>query len=414
MADLQALVAKLGRGEVLTPDELALLGFGSTNSTSTADPLKDPNVVPTAKDGYKYVWNGTMWVEEPVVTTTIDAMKDPSKKPTPRPGFDYKWDATEGSWIEEAVTNPVAAPTTNIGVLKSTLSGLGFTAAILDQSTSFLNSLIGPNGGLDYDNAVQVFLNSKEYTLKDGTTIQSPFYAEYGYLNEGLKVPKTASELFNTVQGIQGVVEKYNLSSQYLTPESLKAYVKNNITVADLDARANMARLKAVNADPAYIESLTKLGYISTAADLTDFFLNPKIGKEQLDLNLSTGAFTTEAIRRAQSGIQFNKTDFEKLAAGLSSKGYSPEDIAAIAGKGFENIAQTLTPEQRLSGIYEKGNAATASTIQSELEQEQFNNLESKRRKKLAELEKNAFAGSSGTYGGRAASYTQQSTAGQF
>ena len=140
-------------------------------------------------------------------------------------------------------TDTNGAPTNNIDVLKATLRSLGFTSAILDSSTSFLNSLI--KEGLDYDNAVEIFLNTKEYTLKNGTKISSPFYTEYGYLNEGLVTPKTASELFNFVEGTKGVVDKYKLSSKYLSSDNLKLYVKNGVTVTNLAERAAMSELRA-------------------------------------------------------------------------------------------------------------------------------------------------------------------------
>jgi hypothetical protein len=97
---------------------------------------------------------------------------------------------------------------------------------------------------------------------------------------------------------------KYGFSDKYLTPDSLKNYVKNNVTVADLDERANTARLAALTADPAKTDAFVKLGYIASKEGLQDFFMDSKIGKEQLELNRNTGAFVAEAIRRNRSGIQ--------------------------------------------------------------------------------------------------------------
>jgi hypothetical protein len=161
-------------------------------------------------------------------------------------------------------SNTTGAPTTNIDILKAALKGMGFSSTIVESSTSFLNGLI--RDGLDYDNATEVFLNSKEYTLKNGQKITSPFYTEYGYLNEGLTVPKDANTLFNTVEGYKGVVEKYKLSSKYLTQDALKSYVKNDVTVADLAERAGTAQLRALEADPFQVNALIKQGFISSAA----------------------------------------------------------------------------------------------------------------------------------------------------
>jgi hypothetical protein len=289
-------------------------------------------------------------------------------------------------------------PTTNIDVIKAGLRGMGFTSAILDSSTSFLNSLIGEQ--LDMDNVLEVFLNNKDYTLKSGVKLTSPFYTEYGFLNDGLVVPKTASELFNAVEGYKEVIDKYSLSKKYLDKESLKLYTKNNVSVEDLARRANIATLKSVNQDPAYVEALQKLGYISTAADLKDFFMDPKIGQEQLNINRTTGAFAAEAIRRAQSGIQFNSERFKALAQTMVEKGVTEEGAATLAAQGFENIAAQLGTTTKLSGIYENQRAATMGQIQSELEKEEFSGLESERRKRLKAQEEAAFKGSAGTTSG--------------
>ena len=285
--------------------------------------------------------------------------------------------------------------TTNVDVLKSLLRGMGFTTSLIDSSADFLNRLL--KDGLDYDNAISIFLDSKEYTFKNGNKTTSPFYTAYGYLNEGLTTPKSASELFNAVEGYKEVVAKYALSDKYLTSDSLKKYVKNNVSVSELDERANAARLKAVNADKNYTDALMGLGYIKSPTDLTDFFLNPDIGKEALEQNRSTAAFSAEAIRRAQQGVTFDAERFKKITASLMGLGLSEEKIAATAAEGFEQIGEQLRPTQKLAGIYDRMPASEINQIQQELESEQFLGTASQRRKRLAEQEVRAFQRSAGT-----------------
>ena len=319
-----------------------------------------------------------------------------------------------GSSTLKSVTDP-AGPSTNITVLKSLLKGMGFNSGIIDSSSSFLMNLLSE--GLDYDNAVSIFLDSKDYTLKSGVKVTSPFYEQYGYLNEGMTNAKSASELYNFVEGSKGIIEKYGLSSKFLSQDSLKKYVKNNVTAKDLDERANAARLRAINADPAYVQSLKMLGYLGSSADLTDFYLDPAIGKEKLESNRSTGAFTAEALRRANAGIKTDREDmmrFERLTAGLQAKGLNEAQIGQAASEGFQNIANTLQPELALSNIFEGTNAASTQTIQSELEAEQYLGLESERRKRLKELGTNIFNQSTGMSTGRATSYSNYSSAGQI
>ena len=324
---------------------------------------------------------------------------------------DYSVGLAKGE-ITPSGSKVTTGPTTSTDVLKSLLKGLGFNASIIDSSTSYLTNLLSE--GLDYDNAVSVFLNSKDYTLKNGTKVTSPFYETYGYLNEGLVNPKKPDELYGFVEGAKGIIEKYGLSSKFLTSDSLKKYVKNNVTVADMDERANASRLKAISADPYQVDALIKLGHIGSAADLTDFYLDPAIGKEQLDLNRATGAFAAEALRRAKEGITFNKTTSQKYAAELQAKGYNETEIGATAQKAYSNIGEILQPEVGLSNIFEGKNAATSETIQSELEAEQLSGLASERRKRLAEQGTRLMQGSAGVFSGRMISYTNQSTAGQL
>ena len=296
-------------------------------------------------------------------------------------------------------------PSTSVDVLKALLKAQGFSSTIVDSSATYLNSLLKDN--LDYDNAIEVFLNTKEYTLKNGSKITSPFYTAYGYLNDGLTQPKSAAELFNAVEGYKGLQTKYGFSDKYLTSDSLKGYVKNNVTVADLDERANTARLAAITADPAKTDAFIQLGYIADATGLQDFYMDSKVGKEQMESNRNTGAFVAEAIRRSSTGIAVGQTqlgDFKKIAAELTAKGYTEAQIATAAATGFQNIGQDLGATTALAGIYEKAggtvesNAALQQSIQSELTQEEFMNMASARRKKLEEMNKKGFSGESGIY----------------
>lgn len=398
ISSLQQVVADANVAKGLNPDgskktntQIFQEGIAARDAEraalAAADPIFNKASEPAAPPGFKYTWiggtNTGKWTLYPVTT-----------------GGGAGGAGGAGGTGGDTGGSTTGAPTTNVDVLKALLKGQGFSSAIVDSSASYLNSLLKEN--IDYDNAVEIFLNTKEYTLKNGTKLTSPFYTAYGYLNEGLTVPKKASELFNAVEGYKSLQQKYGFSDKYLAPDSLKNYVKNNVTVADLDERANAARLAALTSDPAKTDAFIKLGYIASKEGLQDFFMDSKIGKEQLELNRNTGAFVAEAIRRNRSGILTNEaglSDFRKISASLTEKGYSEAQIANLAATGFENISQKLQPTIALSGIYEKtpGTEATLSTIQSELAQEEFMNLASQRRKKLEEQNIRAFQATSGT-----------------
>lgn len=287
------------------------------------------------------------------------------------------------------------APSTNIDVLKAMLRGRGFNAALIDSSASYLQDLL--KDGLDYDNAVEIFLSSKDYTLKNGSKITSPFYEAYGYLNESAPKPLGANELYGFVEGTKSLVKKYGLNSKFASTEYMKKYISNAINVDDLEARANTARLKALESDTSYVEALKKLGFVSSAADLTDFFLDPNVGQETLIQNQRMGTFAAEAIRRASAGIELNKTLAQQMAASYTAKGLNEAQISAAAAQGYQSIAESLQPTTKLSGIYDKTAAVGQSQIQTELEQEEFMGMESARRKRLKETELKAYQGQSGT-----------------
>jgi hypothetical protein len=236
--------------------------------------------------------------------------------------------------------------------------------------------------------------------------LTSPFYTEYGYLNEGLVNPKSARELYGAVEGYKGVVDTYKLSQKFLSSDSLKGYVKNNVTGADLAERANMSAIRSIETDPFQVEALRKQGFIGTSANLIDFYMDSKIGKEQLELNRQTGVFTAEALRREKAGVVASESQlagFRQLTATLSAKGYSEAQISQLASTGFENISQIIDPLTKYAGIYEKAggtmatNEALKSGIQDSLLGEEFLGTESQRRKRLSEQNLRAFQGASGT-----------------
>ena len=284
--------------------------------------------------------------------------------------------------------------TTNVQVLKGILLARGLPADLVDDSVSFLQTLL--KDGIDAESAITIYLNNKDFTTKSGTTVKSPFYTKYGFYNDALTEKYDASTLFNTVEGYKSVVNKYGVSPKFASTDYIQKYLKNKRSVADLDTYANTARLKAVSADPTYVASLRAIGAINAEQDLTDFYFDPNVGAEVMKQNINTAAFTTEAIRRANMLAPLNVTRAKQYGAQLTSQGLTEGQVSALASQGYETIAGTLEPLTKYSGIYEGAAAKPAKSIQEELEEEQFKGLESERRKRLAEQNVRAFQGQSG------------------
>jgi len=284
--------------------------------------------------------------------------------------------------------------TTNVQVLKALLLAKGLPADLVDDSVNFLQTLL--KDGIDAESAISIYLNNKEFTTKGGTTVKSPFYTKYGFYNDALTEKYDASTLFNTVEGYKNVVTKYNVNTKFASTDYIQKYLKNKRSVADLDAYANTARLKALTADPASVNTLRNLGYISNEQDLTDFYMDPNVGTETMKQNVNTAAFAIEAIRRANRLTPFSAETAKQYGAQLTAQGLSEAQVSALASQGYATVAETLEPLTKYSGIYEGAAAKPAKSIQEELEQEQFKGLESERRKRLSEQYIKSLQGQSG------------------
>ena len=288
--------------------------------------------------------------------------------------------------------------TTNINVIKALLLSSGLPSSLVDASVPFLQTLI--KEGIDASSAVDIYLNSKDFTTKDGKTLVSPFYTQYGFYNDKLSAgakydPK---DLFNAVEGYKTTATKYNLDPKFTSTENIQNLLTNKWSVALFDQSANKARLAAINADPALVSSLKQLNYINNNQDLTDFFMDSTIGVEKMQQNYNTVALAQEVVRRANEATQitFNKAALEQYGAQLTAQGLKEGDVAALASQAYSNIARDLAPEVKYSGIYEGAGAANAATIQAELEADQLKGLESERKRRLAEMATRSFQASPG------------------
>lgn len=291
-------------------------------------------------------------------------------------------------------------------ILKAKLIAAGLPEKTVEDSVEYFRTIIkdakfaGPD---EIENVVDQYLYLKEYQPKSGSPIQSPYYRDFGIYNEKLKKKLLPKDLVPTVLGYKQIISRYKLNDKFATegPDgAIQKYLINEVSVAELDERANAARLRSLNADPFYVKSLMQLGYITEPSQLTDFFLDPEIGTLTLESRRKTAAFSTEAVRRVsqETGITLDTEFATQQAARLASLGYSEAQITQAAGTGYENIAEQLRPTEKLSGIYESpvGEAAGVKKIQTELEAEQFLGMASQRRKKLAEQETRAFQGQAG------------------
>jgi hypothetical protein len=295
-----------------------------------------------------------------------------------------------------ASTTSAVSPlgTSGKAILIAKLQQLQIPEKIINSSVSFIEALV--KDGISQDEAVDLYYNNKDFTTKDGTKLASPFYAEFTFLREF--APKTGNaptplELMQFKLGVQNLVSQYKRSPLFAGDDSLKKYIGNNIDLVTLDRRFTEAAIKETEANPLYVQALQKMGYISGSEGLGDFYLDNEIGQKQFELNKQTGAFAQQALAQASRGVKFDAARITQLAAPFAGAG-----TAAQAGaEGYETIGLQLNPLTKLEGIYNRNNPLSGTSIQTQLEEEQFRGTASELRKRRIEQEQLAFQGQSGT-----------------
>lgn len=282
-------------------------------------------------------------------------------------------------------------------ILRAKLQQLQIPDNILESSIAFVEALV--NDGISQEEAVDIYYNNKSFTTKSGTAMNSPFYSEFTFLRE--YAPKTGNaptplQLMQFKLGVKNLVSQYNRSSFFATDESLAKYVSNDVDLVTLDQRFTEAAIKTTEANPLYVQALQKMGYISDAEGLGDFYLDPEIGKKQFELNKQTGLFAQQALAQAGQGVKFDAARITQLAAPYAGAGTAQQ----AGSEGYATIGLQLNPLTKLEGIYNKqavDQTALTPEIQKQLEEEQFRGTASELRKKRIEQEQLAFQSQSGT-----------------
>jgi hypothetical protein len=294
-------------------------------------------------------------------------------------------------------------------ILRAKLLAAGLPTELVDQQNPSTKSYFKElrtdfwtnDSATTNDIVIDQFFYNKTYTTKSGNALTSPYYTAFGKYNEKLGRPMLPKDLVPTVLGYKDLAARYKISSKYIDDDAIVKYLQNDVSVAEFDDRLNTAALKSVMADPFYVNALKQLNYITDASQLTDFFLDPQYGTVEMQNRQKNAAFVTEAVRRVTPETQLEvDLDFAKQqAARYSAQGYTEAQVSTLAATGFENVAEALPTTVKLAGIYDRPTlpeSAFRKDIQSELQQEEFMNLSSARRKRLKEREMAAFSGAAG------------------
>jgi hypothetical protein len=217
--------------------------------------------------------------------------------------------------------------------------------------------------------------------LQETDEYKTRFSANQDRMNRGLKVLSPA-EYLNLEDGYRQVLRAYGLS-QFDNDTSVKQFISNDVSAAELSDRVVMAVQRVQNADPEVARTLRDY-YNIGSGDMLAYVLDPNQELPKIQRQIAAAEIGTAARRQ---GLEAGVTVADQLAAqGISQ---------AEAQKGYATIADILPTAEKLSSIY---GTTMSGYGQSEAEQEVFNSLASAQRKRtaLSQREIAAFSGSSG------------------
>jgi hypothetical protein len=192
--------------------------------------------------------------------------------------------------------------------------------------------------------------------------------------------------------------------STYIAYEKAYQEVLNRYGLADLANRDTFSKLIGGDVSPNEVTDRVANVYdrVMNADDVLKQQLNqffPTFGTSDFARALLTGTTPQDMAGQLQRKLAAAEISSEASRAGLTTSAQRAMDLQQMglsrsqARAGYSTIAEQQPVLQKLGEISD----INTSDIQSELEQEQFTGLASQRRKKLTELEKSRFAGSSGT-----------------
>ena len=216
---------------------------------------------------------------------------------------------------------------------------------------------------------------------------QERFKGNIARTNAGL-TPLTPADYLKAEEAYGEVLKRFSLGDlarRDIFTELISKDISNN----ELTDRVVNVYDRVRNADPALraemdrMQGLTR-GVLSDG-DFAKALLTGSEGANELKRKISTAEIGAEATTR---GLETTR------AQELQKLGVTREEARA----GFEQIALTQPRLTQLSEMYTK-TTPDASGLQQELEREQFQGMQSQRRRRLAEQETAAFMGQSGVAG---------------
>jgi hypothetical protein len=188
----------------------------------------------------------------------------------------------------------------------------------------------------------------------------------------------------------QNIMRNYGLPASYYTKDQtgkqagFEKFIAGDVSATELEDRIATAQKRVLNANPEVSTALKAFYPDIQNGDILAYALDPSQGLENIKRKVTAAEIGGAAMAQGLS------TGAERA---MQLAGYGV--TKAQAQEGFQAIAGIVPRAQQLSGIYKQGQYG-----QTQAEQEVFGlagaEEATKQRKKLTELERASFSGSSG------------------
>jgi len=414
-AQLQAIIARLGRGETLTDEEYEAIGATRpagaptpTPTPTTSQTSKDekdertttpaPTTSQTSKDEKDDVATtpapsdvATTPVPSDVATTpapTGVTTPSPTGVTTPSP-TGVTTPSPTGVTTPSPTLSPTPTPTPTPTVDNS--SRQSAYDILYNQFASYgLGALVEPLKGL-----ITSDVSASEFTLRlrDSQAYKDRFRGNQLRIQNGLAAVNEASYLALEDQ-YQNIMRNYGLPESYYSrgylgrQQGLEQFIANDVSATELEDRIQTAQKRLLYANPEVSIALKTFYPDITNGDLLAYTLDPTRGLEQIKRRITAAEVGSSAV---QMGLATNVTDAEYLARyGVTKQS---------AQQGYGTIAGGLQRGSQLSSIYGQ-DPYTQTTAEKEVFSVPGSDEAHKQRQKITGLEKATFGGQTGITSG--------------
>ena len=299
-----------------------------------------------------------------------------------------------GSALGAAINQALAKKTGNAAV-----AGNGATGAISEARQSAYDILYDEFNKYGLGSLVESVKNiitdasvapaQMSLALQNTKEYQQRFSANQDRIKAGLRALSPA-EYINKEDAYQNVMRQYGLPASYYAKDAtgkqsgFDQLLSNDISDVELEDRIATAQKRVLNTNPEVLRALKQFYPDINNGDILAYTLDPKNAIENIKRKVTAAEIGGAALAQ---GLDAQTASAELLAGMGITK--------AQAQQGYTDIAQILPVGSKLSGIYGE-QPYTQGTAEAEI----FNTAgaaeAATKRKKLSELEKSSFSGSSG------------------